>query len=63
MSIFVLTVIFLIAFALGYGIREIISRRRRKKYVRRDRPNANRLSPIELEVFGSNEGTAQKRHN
>ena len=48
--------VFLIAFALGYGVREIISRRRRKQFRRRDRQDANRLNPIELEVLGLKEG-------
>jgi hypothetical protein len=56
MSVFVFAVTLLIAFALGYGVREIISRRRRKKFRQRDRQDAHRLNPIEREVLGSNEG-------
>ena len=52
MSVFV----FLIAFALGYGVRETISCRHRKKCRQCDRQDANRVDPIELEVLGSNEG-------
>jgi hypothetical protein len=59
MSVFAFTVSLLIAFALGYEVRAIVSRRRRKKYLRRDRQDANRLNPIELEVLRSNEDTGR----
>jgi hypothetical protein len=52
-----LIVSLLIAFALGYGVREIISRRRRRKYRQQDRQDAGGLNAIEREVLRSNEGT------
>lgn len=51
----------LIAFAFGYGVREIISRRRRKKYIRRDQRIVNRLQPNELETLGPILGTRRMR--
>jgi hypothetical protein len=58
MLIFVLAVSILIAFTLGYGVREIISRRRRKNYLRRGLQSLDR---DELEVLQSNPGKRPKR--
>jgi hypothetical protein len=59
MSMFIVSL--LISFTFGYGVREIISRRRRKKYLRRDQRVVNRWQPNELEMMGSNLGTKRKR--
>jgi hypothetical protein len=48
-----------IAFALGYGVREIISRRRHKKI--RYRRAVDRFDPNELELFRAIPGALRKR--
>ena len=53
-----------IGFALGYGVREIISRRRHKKMRERqvwDRRAVDRFDPNELELFRANPGAPRKR--
>jgi|NGEPerStandDraft_6_1074524.scaffolds.fasta_scaffold294531_2 nitric oxide reductase activation protein len=54
-----LVVLLLVGFALGYGVRELISRRRRKKYGRRV---VDRFQPNELDQLGLNlrDGTTRK---
>lgn len=54
----------LIGFVLGYGVREIISRRRHKKLRDRrvwDRRAVDRFEPNELELFRASPGAPRKR--
>jgi hypothetical protein len=44
----------LFAFALGYGVREMISRRRRKKYFQQHLEVGERLNPNELKLQEAN---------
>ena len=43
----------LIAFGLGYGVREIISRRRRAEYLRRHRLAVDHVNANELDKLGN----------
>ena len=49
-----------IAFVLGYGVREIVSRRRRRKFGRR---RTNQLDPVELKLLKAHPRPERKRRS